>query len=33
MMSELTYETVDILWECPEDLHTTDAGELREDME
>jgi hypothetical protein len=33
MMSELTYETVDILWECPEDLHTVDAGELREDME
>ena len=33
MMKELTYDTVDVLGECPEDLHTDDSGELREDMD
>ncbi len=33
MMSELTYETLDVLLEWPELLHTTDTGELREDMD
>jgi 4-fold beta-flower domain-containing protein len=33
MMSELSRETVDILDEEPERLHTSDAGELREDLD
>ena len=33
LMSELRYDTVDILLEEPENLHTVDAGELREDLD
>lgn len=33
MMSELTHELVDVLMEEPERLHTTDSGELRDDMD
>jgi len=33
MMSELGYETVDVLLEEPERLPTVDAGEFREDMD
>lgn len=33
LMSELTYDKVDVLLECPEQLHTADSGELKEDMD
>jgi hypothetical protein len=33
LMSELTYDTVDVLLEFPDDLHTGDAGDLREDLD
>jgi hypothetical protein len=33
MMAELAFETIDILIEEPERLHTTDTGELKEDLE
>jgi len=33
MMRELSYETIDILLDEPERLHTADAGELREDLD
>lgn len=33
MMSELTYDTVDVLMECPEELHPADSGEMREDLD
>ena len=33
MMAELPFEIVDIFEEEPDRLHTTDAGELKEDME
>ena len=33
LMSEVGFDTIDVLWECPEDLHTPDTGELREDMD
>jgi hypothetical protein len=33
MMSELTHEVVDVLLEEPERLHTTDSGDLRDDMD
>ncbi len=33
LMKELPYHLVDVLLEEPERLHTTDAGELREDLE
>ena len=33
LMSEVGYDMVDVLWECPEELHTPDAGELRDDMD
>ena len=32
MMADLAQESIDVLDEEPERLHTTDAGELREDM-
>lgn len=32
MMSELNFETVDVLQDEPEKLPTVDAGELREDL-
>lgn len=33
MMSELTYDTIDVLDEEPDRLHTPDSGELREDLD
>lgn len=33
LMSEMPYDLVDVLLECPDELHTIDAGELREDMD
>lgn len=33
MMSELGYETIDVLQDEPEKMPTVDAGELREDMD
>lgn len=33
MMAELTYDTLDVLLEWPELLHTVDTGELREDLD
>lgn len=33
MMSELSHEVVDVLMEEPERLHTSDLGELRDDMD
>ncbi|MBN2555942.1 MAG: hypothetical protein JXA97_08390 [Anaerolineales bacterium] len=33
MMAELPYSIIDVMDEEPERLHTTDTGELREDME
>ncbi len=33
MMSELGYETIDVLEEEPERLHTLDMGDLRPDMD
>ena len=33
MMAELPYAVVDVLDEEPERLHTTDSGELKEDMD
>ena len=33
LMSEVGFEMIDVLWECPEDLHTLDAGEMREDID
>ncbi len=33
MMAELRFETIDVLDEYPELLHTTDSGELKEDMD
>lgn len=33
MMSELGYETVDVLQDEPEKLPTVDSGELREDLD
>ena len=32
MMADLSQESIDVLDEEPERLHTTDAGELREDI-
>lgn len=33
MMRELTYDTIDVLDEEPDRLHTTDYGGLKEDMD
>jgi hypothetical protein len=33
MMRELTYDTIDVFEDEPERLHTTDSGELKEDMD
>lgn len=33
MMAELRFETIDVLEEEPERLHTTDTGDFKEDME
>ncbi len=33
LMSEVSFDTVDVLWECPQELHTVDTGELRDDMD
>jgi hypothetical protein len=33
MMSDLTYDTVDVFEEMPERLHTMDSGELKDDMD
>jgi len=33
LMPELNFDTIDILLECPEQLHTGDSGEFRADME
>jgi len=33
MMSEISHELVDVLEEEPERLHTSDAGELRQDLD
>jgi hypothetical protein len=33
LMADLRFGTVDVLLEEPERLHTTDAGELRQDLE
>jgi hypothetical protein len=32
MMSGLAFEVIDVLEEEPERLHTTDSGDLKEDM-
>ncbi len=33
LMSEVGFDNIDVLLECPEDLHTPDTGELREDLD
>jgi hypothetical protein len=33
MMSELSHEVIDVLMEEPERLHTSDLGELRDDLD
>jgi hypothetical protein len=33
MMAELAFETIDILHEEPDRLHTSDTGELKEDVD
>lgn len=33
MMSSLSYETIDVLEDEPERLHTLDSGELRQDLD
>ena len=33
LMSELSHDTIDILMEEPDNLHTMDMGELREDID
>jgi hypothetical protein len=33
MMAELAFETIDVLHEEPERLHTIDTGELKEDVD
>ena len=33
MMAELTFEVMDVLFEEPERLHTSDTGELKQDMD
>lgn len=33
MMSDLTYDTIDVFEEMPERLHTMDSGELKDDMD
>ena len=33
MMGDLSFDTVDVLEEMPERLHTLDAGELKDDMD
>lgn len=33
MMPEINFDTVDVLFEEPERLHTLDAGEMREDLQ
>jgi hypothetical protein len=33
LMSEISYDMIDVVWESPNDLHTTDSGDLREDMD
>ena len=33
LMAELAFNTIDVLYEEPEMLHTIDSGELKEDMD
>jgi hypothetical protein len=33
MLPELPFEVIDVLQDCPELLHTTDSGELKDDMD
>ena len=33
MMADLSFDTVDVLDEMPERLHTMDSGELKDDMD
>jgi len=33
MMGDLSFDTIDVLEEMPERLHTIDSGELKEDMD
>lgn len=33
MFSELNFDTIDVLEDMPERLHTADSGELRDDMD
>lgn len=33
MMSDLSFDTIDVLEEMPERLHTMDSGELKDDMD
>jgi hypothetical protein len=33
MMAEIPFEIIDVLYEEPERLHTTDTGEFKEDMD
>jgi hypothetical protein len=33
LMPEISFDTIDILMECPEQLHTTDSGNLKEDLD
>ena len=32
LMADLSYETIDVLHDAPELLHTLDAGDMRQDM-
>lgn len=33
LMSDLTYDTIDVFEEMPDRLHTMDSGELKDDMD
>jgi hypothetical protein len=33
LLGDLTFDTIDVLEEMPERLHTIDSGELKEDMD
>ncbi|HVN54214.1 MAG TPA: hypothetical protein VMT46_07780 [Anaerolineaceae bacterium] len=33
LMSEISYDTIDVLFECPDQLHTLDTGEFKEDLD
>lgn len=33
LMADLSYETIDVLYDEPERLHTLDAGDMRQDLD